>query len=152
MDNCEDQYSIALEVRDYEVDLQGIVNNAVYFHYFEHARNSFIRARGLDLAAMHGSGLDPVVARAEVDYRSPLRSGDSFSIAVRASREGRFRLVFEERLELIGGSASGEAGAMVRPAGMLLAEGRFVVALLKDGRPSPIPEGTALALIPPRQD
>lgn len=31
-------FRIDLKVRDYECDLQGIVNNGVYFNYLEHAR------------------------------------------------------------------------------------------------------------------
>ena len=31
-------FSIDLKVRDYECDLQGVVNNANYQHYMEHTR------------------------------------------------------------------------------------------------------------------
>ena len=34
-------YSIELDVRDYEIDSEGIVNNANYLHYLEHARHRF---------------------------------------------------------------------------------------------------------------
>ncbi|MBU2223338.1 MAG: acyl-CoA thioesterase, partial [Gammaproteobacteria bacterium] len=30
-------FSVDFKVRDYECDMQGIVNNAVYFNYLEHA-------------------------------------------------------------------------------------------------------------------
>jgi acyl-CoA thioester hydrolase len=121
----EAAFVLALEVRDYELDLQGIVNNANYLHYYEHARHAFIRSRGLDFAALHAEGVDPVVYRAEIDYREPLSSGDAFRVEVRARLEGRLRIVFEERILRAGGREASSA--------------RFVVALVKAGRPIPPP-------------
>ena len=121
----ETAFELALEVRDYELDLQGIVNNANYLHYYEHARHAFIRSRGLDFATLHESGIDPVVYRAEIDYREPLVSGDSFKVAVRARLEGRLKIVFEERI--------------LRASGREASSARFVVSLVKDGRPIPRP-------------
>ena len=34
-------YELKMAVRDYECDLQGIVNNANYQHYTEHTRHMF---------------------------------------------------------------------------------------------------------------
>jgi acyl-CoA thioester hydrolase len=132
-------WSMRFEVRDYELDIQGIVNNANYLHYFEHARHAFIRSRGLDFAAMHDTGLDAVVFRAEVDWREPLRSGDSFEVQVRARRESRLKLVFEERIVKAAGRESAD--------GRESAAGRFIVALMQGGRPVPVPEDIARALL-----
>jgi acyl-CoA thioester hydrolase len=87
------QHEITLEVRDYECDLQGVVNNAVYLHYLEHARHMWLLSLGLDFVARHHEGIDLVVARLEIDYRSPLRSGDRFVVRSSMRREGRLRLV-----------------------------------------------------------
>lgn len=138
--NTEDWYSVSLEVRDYELDLQGIVNNAIYFHYYEHARNSFLRARGLDLQALHDAGSDPVVYHAEIDYREPLRGGDRFTVLVRARSEGRLKLVFDERL--------------VKDSGREASHGLFVVAVVStaSSRPIPVPESITRLLVGPGGD
>ena len=64
------------EVRNYECDIEGIVNNAVYLNYLEHARYEYIRSLGTDFLSLHNYGTDPVVARIEIDYRKPLVAGD----------------------------------------------------------------------------
>ncbi len=90
----DDPFRLGFQVRDYECDLQGIVNNAVYQNYLEHARHEFLVARGLDFAAMAAQGVLPVVVRAELDYKRSLRPGDRFQVEIRCAREGRVRMVF----------------------------------------------------------
>ncbi len=90
----ESLFRLEFEVRDYECDLQGIVNNAVYQHYLEHTRHQFLRSRGVDFARMSADGLDLVLVRAELDYKSSLRSGDRFVADVRNEPAGRIRQVF----------------------------------------------------------
>jgi acyl-CoA thioester hydrolase len=87
-------FDLELSVRDYECDLQGIVNNAVYQHYLEHARHEFLKFVGLDFAQMHQEGIDPVVARIEIDFKAPLKSGDRFVVRSNIGRKGRLRILF----------------------------------------------------------
>lgn len=54
-------YELEMKVRDYECDLQGIVNNANYQHYLEHTRHEFLTSVGISFAALHEQGVDPVV-------------------------------------------------------------------------------------------
>lgn len=84
------------KVRDYECDLQGIVNNAVYQNYLEHTRHEFLLSRGLDFAALSAQGIDLVVVRAELDYRQPLRSGDHFCVGLNGGMKDRVRFQFEQ--------------------------------------------------------
>ena len=51
-------FETQMEVRDYECDIEGIVNNANYLHYMEHTRHLFLRSRGLSFAAIHEKGID----------------------------------------------------------------------------------------------
>ena len=55
-------FETRMEVRDYECDIEGIVNNANYLHYTEHTRHLFLKACGLSFAEMHEKGVDAVVA------------------------------------------------------------------------------------------
>lgn len=89
-------FSLELSVRDYECDLQGIVNNAIYQHYLEHARHEFLISRGVSFAALHKEGLDLIVTRVEIDYRYPLKSRDRFVVRLNLRREGNLRFIFEQ--------------------------------------------------------
>lgn len=91
-------FSIELKVRDYECDMQGIVNNAIYQHYLEHARHEFLASRGLSFAELTKQGVIIVVARAEIDYRAPLHAGEECRITVAASRPSPVRLVFSQKI------------------------------------------------------
>jgi acyl-CoA thioester hydrolase len=92
------QYTLDFKVRDYECDIQGIVNNAVYQNYLEHCRHEFLLDRGLNFAALSRSGINLVVVRAELDYKSSLHSGDRFRIGLTVSRMDRVRFVFDQAL------------------------------------------------------
>lgn len=119
-------FSLDFTVRDYECDLQGIVNNAIYLHYLEHARHVYLKSRGVDFAVLHGQGVDPVVVRIEVDYKLSLRSGDAFAVSVETERQGRLRLVFKQRV--------------TRADGALVAEAKVFGAVTRGGRPVPADE------------
>ena len=77
-----------MKVRDYECDAQGIVNNANYQHYMEHTRHEFISSLGLPFAGLHGEGIDPVVARISIAFKTPLRGGDEFVSCINLKKEG----------------------------------------------------------------
>lgn len=83
-------------VRDYECDLQGVVNNSVYQNYLEHTRHEFFKSIGLDFAAMHYEGIDAFVTRVEIRYRYPLRSGDKFVCRLNIEKRGKLSYVFYE--------------------------------------------------------
>ncbi len=90
-------FSMEFKVRDYECDLQGIVNNANYQHYFEHTRHEFMLDNGMYFAELHEQGVDFVIARAELSYKTPLRAGDSFVSELWMSQKG-VRYVFKQKI------------------------------------------------------
>ena len=87
-------FTLEMSVRDYECDLQGIVNNSVYQNYLEHARHEYLKSVGIDFADYARQGIQLVVVRAELDYKHPLGSGDHFVVEVRMERESRLRFAF----------------------------------------------------------
>jgi acyl-CoA thioester hydrolase len=88
------QFKLELEVRDYECDFQGIVNNAVYQNYLEHARHLFLKQYGVDFIALSKRDINLVVVRAEIDYLYPLRTHDRFYIGSNLERVSRIRFGF----------------------------------------------------------
>lgn len=91
-------FEMELDVRDYECDIQGIVNNSVYQNYLEHCRHKFLEQVGLSFAELHNQGIDAVVIRAEIDYKFPLRPGDTFLIRLKMAKHGRLRVVFKQQI------------------------------------------------------
>ena len=118
-------HELDFDVRDYECDLQGVVNNANYQHYIEHARDNWLEALGIDFAALHDEGVDLVVARLEIDFKYPLRSRDRFVVRSSFAREGRLRLVFNQDIYR-------------KPDDKLIVQARVVGAAVKGGKPVPL--------------
>ena len=81
-------FELPLKVRDYEVDSEGIVNNAVYLHYLEHTRHEFCEWAGLSFREMHSRGIDPVLRHVDIKYLSPLGLGDSMVSRLAVARRG----------------------------------------------------------------
>jgi len=121
-------FSIEIEVRDYECDLQGIVNNAVYQHYLEHARHRLLRSRGVSFGELTGRGIFLVVVRAEIDYRRPLRGGDLFRVDTSVERVSKLKFLFRQDIVLLPG---GETALNARILG---------TSLNGKGRPALFPE------------
>ncbi|MCM1483151.1 MAG: acyl-CoA thioesterase [Muribaculaceae bacterium] len=92
---AEYQFTLPIRVRDYEVDSQGIVNNAVYLHYLEHTRHEFCRHVGTSFRAMQDSGIDPVVRKVEIEYLTPLGLGQDMLSCLSLYRKGA-RFIFRQ--------------------------------------------------------
>lgn len=80
---CEarpDAFEFAAEVRDYECDMHGVVNNAVYLNYLEHARRSFLKSKGLSFAKLSAQGVKLLMVEVSVKYQRSLVSGDGYLV------------------------------------------------------------------------
>ncbi len=119
----QDKYIFTLEigVRDYELDSEGIVNNAIYLHYLEHTRHAFVKQEGIPFGSLTTDGLIPVVRRMEIDYHTPLRTGDVMLSRLWIERKGA-RFIFHQDI------FKKEDGALVVSAVVT------IVCMEKDGR------------------
>ena len=95
------QFQLEFQVRDYECDMQGHVNNAVYLNYLEHCRHEFIKDLGLDFSELVKRGISLVIIRAEVDYKHSLCSGDRFMVGVILERISPLRYRFIQDIYLL---------------------------------------------------
>ena len=88
---------LELKVRDYECDIQGIVNNSVYQNYLEHTRHEFLEENHISFAELHEKGIDAMVSSIEIAYKTPLRPGDNFISKLYVTKEG-VRYVFQQAI------------------------------------------------------
>ena len=100
-----DKYIFTLEVavRDYELDSEGIVNNAIYLHYLEHTRHAFVKQEGIPFGSLTSDGLIPVVKRMAIDYHTPLRSGDVMLSRLWLERKGPRFIFYQDIFKKAGG-------------------------------------------------
>jgi len=81
-------YELEFKVRDYECDLQGIVNNSVYQNYLEHTRHEFLDSVGVNFKELFDKNIVAVVARIDLAYKTPLKSNDRFVVRLRVEHKG----------------------------------------------------------------
>jgi len=91
-------FSIEMSVRDYELDMQGIVNNSVYQNYLEHARHEFLHHHGIDFADLTERGIILVVKTIAMDFKNSLKSKDKFKVQVETFKDGHLKLVFKQTI------------------------------------------------------
>lgn len=126
------RFELLFKVRDYECDLQGIVNNSVYQNYLEHTRHEFLLEQGMCFSSLAKKGVDLVVTRIELDYKKPLRSKDEFIVQLSTQKLGRIRGEFHQRIYRCSDNA-------------LILDGRIQCTSVNEkGRPFSFPEFNAL--------
>lgn len=84
-----------MKVRDYEVDSEGIVNNACYLNYLEHTRHEFCDLAGLSFRDMRRQGMSPVVSHIDISYKTSLGLGAEFISRLNMQRKGP-RFIFHQ--------------------------------------------------------
>src|SRR5260221_12382195 len=91
-------FKLDFEVRDYECDMEGIVNNAVYMNYLEHTRHAFLKHKDFDFAALIQKDIHLVGIRIGADYLYPLRRGDTFYVTASIERISTLRFGFVQNI------------------------------------------------------
>ena len=103
--NLDDyKFTHEMKVRDYECDLQGIVNNANYQHYMEHSRHELLDSLGVNFGKLHEDGIDAMVAKITIEYKIPLRSGDKFVVGINLERKGPKIIFYQDIYRLSDGN------------------------------------------------
>lgn len=77
-----------MKTRDYECDVQGVVNNANYQHYLEVSRHEFLNSIGVSFQGWHNEGIDVMVSKITINYKSPLHGGEEFVCGLNLKRQG----------------------------------------------------------------
>ena len=90
-------YQLEIPVRDYELDSEGVVNNAIYLHYLEYTRHCFCEQVGYSFKQMRDDGIIPMLNRIEADYKRPMRSGETVVSKLWVEMQG-VRFVFHQDL------------------------------------------------------
>ncbi len=129
-------FSLDFEVRDYELDQYGVVNNAVYLNYLEHTRHAFLNAVGIDPAQVAREGRSLALAEITLRFRTPLRSRDRFRIDLSVVALSGARAVMAQRIARLPG---GEPVLEARATAVFVAE---------NGRPQRIAPDVRDALAP----
>ena len=102
--NLDDyKFTHEMKVRDYECDLQGIVNNANYQHFMEHSRHELLDSLGVNFGKFHEDGIDAMVAKITIEYKIPLRSGDKFVVGINLERKGPKIIFYQDIYRLYDG-------------------------------------------------
>lgn len=91
-------FEYEMEVRDYECDMQGVVNNSVYQNYLEHTRHQYLKSIGMNFAVLTEKEINLMVIRVEIDYKASLKSGDKFVSALKMERISTLRFGFVQHL------------------------------------------------------
>ena len=119
--NIDDyKFTHEMKVRDYECDLQGIVNNANYQHYMEHSRHELLDSLGVNFGKLHEDGIDAMVAKITIEYKIPLRSGDRFVVGINMERKGPKIIFYQDIYRL--------------PDGKLCTKGTVETICVENGR------------------
>lgn len=118
-DNSKYCFILNMEVRDYELDCEKIVNNANYLHYMEHTRHKFAKEAGLSFNEMIENDIVAVVKKLDIEYNVSLRGGDSFKSCLWIERKGA-RFIFHQDI--------------IRSDGELCAKGNITIVALKNGK------------------
>lgn len=97
-----------------EMDAFGHVNNAVYLRYFESARIAYFELLA-PLAELGKAKVGPILARATIDYRKPLRYPDRVRALGRVAKLGTtsFTMAYRVESEKLGGVAAEGEGIVV---------------------------------------
>ena len=94
------KHVIELQVRNFEVDWQNIVHNAIYLQYFEIGRIEYLKTIGVDVTAEQiNSSSKVVIVRNEINYYSSARFDELLRVYTRVKYVKNSSFAFEGYIE-----------------------------------------------------
>ncbi|MGD0887192.1 MAG: YbgC/FadM family acyl-CoA thioesterase [Thermodesulfovibrionales bacterium] len=93
-----DDFSLDKRIYYHDTDCGGVVYYANYLKHLEEARTEFFLSKGIELRVWADNGIHFVVARVEIDYKSPARYQDTIRILTRVQRVRRVALEFSQEI------------------------------------------------------
>ncbi|KAK2375841.1 Thioesterase superfamily protein [Trifolium repens] len=87
-----DFFDMELQVREYELDQYGVVNNAVYASYCHHGCKEVFESIGINYVEVADAF---AMSELSLKFIAPLRSGDKFVVKIRISGFSAARLYFQ---------------------------------------------------------
>lgn len=96
----KEDFTCKFEVRNYEVDYQGIVNNACYFHYLDHARAKYLEALGVNVKEYADNDINIVLVETNLLFKKSLTFGNSVHVATKFEKQSRFKFAFDQKIFL----------------------------------------------------
>ncbi len=120
------RYIQPVQVRFRDMDAMGHVNNAVYLTYLEMARVGYYRNL---FGLTQPEDFPFILARVEIDFRSPVVLGEDILVGIRVSRVGNKSFHFEYEIREV-------------ETGRLVAEAKSVQVMYdyKTGATMPVPD------------
>lgn len=94
-------YRLEFEVRDNEIDMQGVVNNANYAIYFAHARHKYLKEMGISFSEMSEKKQYLFLVSTTIEFKRPLKAEDKFYVTCKLAPEGKIRFAFEQEIRLL---------------------------------------------------
>lgn len=82
-----DNFSIEMEVRDNELDAQGIVNNANYMIYLSHARHKHGELLNINHTEFANRGLKLIVTSCTMKFKNSLTANDTFIVTSKIAKD-----------------------------------------------------------------
>lgn len=96
------EFKVEFEVRDNEIDLQGIVNNTHYFTYMAHARHKYLKeVLNIDFVELTRKNLHIILLSSSIEYKRSLQPYDKFYVTCKMIPKGKIRFIFEQEFRLI---------------------------------------------------
>jgi acyl-CoA thioester hydrolase len=90
------EYRIDLSVRAHECDIGGVVNNAVYLQYLEHAKYEMLKTMDINYRHLTGLGQSFVLSKLNIDFKFSLKCDDDFWVGTNARRPSNYHLEGEQ--------------------------------------------------------